>query len=129
MFQDGVSQGYDNILFDKISTIGRHARVFKTETNHMQCTPMMPTPGTWAVDVEELFVIKERAMGWFSCYDNMSPRDLYFDSLEQAIHFCKREGLSFQVEVPREKKLELKSYAHNFLWKGEPEVDSEDLED
>ena len=129
MFNTGVSEGIDRITVNPISGIGRHARIYRAETNHMQCTPRMPSEGDWIIDFEEFCVTKDRAMGWFNTHDNLSISDLHGDSLDQAIQLCKSIGTSFQVEVPREKKLELKSYAHNFLWRGEPEVDSEDLED
>ena len=129
MFSNAESVGLDTIIQDQISGIGRHARIYKAETNHMQCTPRMGTPGEWIIDFEEFCVVKDRAMGWVTTHDNLSIRDMHGDSLDQAIQLCKIIGTSFQVEVPREKKLELKSYAHNFLWKGEPEEDSEDLED
>jgi hypothetical protein len=39
---------------------------------------------------------------------------LRFDSREQAIAYAKREGLTFSVEEPRERKRLVKSYSENF---------------
>ena len=72
---------------------------------------------------------KSKSMGWIFMDASFSYKTHQFDSLEKALQFCKMQGLSYHVEVPKDKKMEFKSYSHNFLWKGEPEVDSEDLED
>lgn len=53
-------------------------------------------------------------MGWTSINDTTGQVGLRFDSREQAIAYAKREGLTFRVEEPRERKRLVKSYSENF---------------
>lgn len=53
-------------------------------------------------------------MGWTSIDDTTGQVRLHFDSREQAIAYAKREGLSFQLEEPRQSRRLVKSYAQNF---------------
>ena len=53
-------------------------------------------------------------MGWTSIDDMTGQVRLHFESREQAIAYARREGMTFQVEEPRESKRLVKSYAENF---------------
>ena len=55
-------------------------------------------------------------MGWTSINDTTGQVRLHFDSREQAIAYAKREGLTFSVEEPRERKRLVKSYSENFAF-------------
>jgi len=53
-------------------------------------------------------------MGWTSINDTTGQVRLHFDTREQAIAYAKREGLTFTVDEPRERKRLVKSYSENF---------------
>ena len=83
----------------------------------------------WIIQFEVQGAWKSKSTGWMFSDDMHSSKDTVFDCLDKAIEYCKINGVAYQIEVPRTRKPSFKSYAHNFLWKGEPEVDSEDLEE
>ncbi|MEM8615635.1 MAG: ETC complex I subunit [Pseudomonadota bacterium] len=58
--------------------------------------------------------VSDPVMGWTGINDMTGQVQLHFDSREQAIAYAKREGLTFKVEEPRERKRLVKSYAENF---------------
>ena len=95
----------------------------------MQYTPNEPLTHKWVIQFEVQGAWKSKSMGWMFSDDIYSHQNIDFDSLEKAIAFCKKHGAAYQIEVPRTRNPSFKSYAHNFLWKGEPEVDSEDIEE
>lgn len=106
----------------------RHVRIHPYEVSHMHDTPYTAHTDKWVVQFEVQGSWKSRSMGWMFFDDEYSIRDKHFSSLQQAVKFCKDNGVSFQLELPKKRKLIFKSYAHNFLWKGEPEIQSEDIE-
>jgi hypothetical protein len=53
-------------------------------------------------------------MGWTSTNDTSGQVQLEFETQEQAIAYAQREGLTFTVETPKERKRLVKSYAENF---------------
>jgi hypothetical protein len=107
----------------------RHCIIYRKDFNHMHDTPIMPHEGVWEIELEPHGIWKSRSMGWMFTDDPYSSIKHTFEGLEAAVSFCQRSGLAYFVETPKDKKMEFKSYSHNFLWKGEPEVDSEDLEE
>jgi hypothetical protein len=58
-------------------------------------------------------------MGWLSSADSLSPLAMHarFDSPEQAIFFCERNGWKWRVEAPPEVAREVldNQYSHNFV--------------
>jgi hypothetical protein len=53
-------------------------------------------------------------MGWISSADTNTQVRMTFDTREEAIAFCTREGIPFQVTERREPKRVIKAYADNF---------------
>ena len=53
-------------------------------------------------------------MGWSSSSDTRRQVQLQFDSEEEAIAYARRHGYAHSVEKPKERRLKLKNYAHNF---------------
>tara|TARA_R100001086_G_scaffold244264_1_gene173837 strand:+ start:3321 stop:3698 length:378 start_codon:yes stop_codon:yes gene_type:complete len=53
-------------------------------------------------------------MGWTSTDSTEQQIRMGFNSREDAIAYCEREGLNFQVVTPREPKRVIKTYADNF---------------
>ena len=95
----------------------------------MQSTPIRNYEEQWIVQFEVQGAWKSKSMGWMFSDSPFSKKNYVFESLELAINFCKSHGAAYQVEIPKSRNSSFKSYAHNFLWKGEPEVDSEDIEE
>ena len=95
----------------------------------MQYTPMTVPQEKWVLQFEVQGAWKSRSTGWMFSDDQWAYRDHVFDSIEKAIMFCKYYGVAYEVEIPKSRNFSFKSYAHNFLWKGEPEVESEDIEE
>ncbi|GAA6033828.1 hypothetical protein JCM8097_000362 [Rhodosporidiobolus ruineniae] len=53
-------------------------------------------------------------MGWASSADYMQGTHLKFNSRDDAIHFCEKQGWEFYVQEPNVQKFVTKSYAHNY---------------
>ena len=57
-------------------------------------------------------------MGWTFSVDWEELNPLEYETLEDAIEYCNKRGLSYYIEKPNLWKLDKKSYADNFKWKG-----------
>ncbi|GAA94932.1 uncharacterized protein L969DRAFT_609462 [Mixia osmundae IAM 14324] len=55
-------------------------------------------------------------MGWASTADYMQGTHVKFNSKEDAIHFCEKQGWQFYVQEPSEFHYKPKAYADNFLY-------------
>jgi hypothetical protein len=53
-------------------------------------------------------------MGWSGGADTESQVHLRFDSREEAVAFAEKRGLSYDVELPRTRRIRPKAYADNF---------------
>lgn len=61
-------------------------------------------------------------MGWASTYvrythpsaDSQQALSMKFDTKEDAIHFCEKQGWNFFVQEPHKARIPIKSYAENF---------------
>ena len=61
---------------------------------------------------------------FFFSGDPLSNLNLYFSSKEDAIEYCERHGLTYQVDEPQERKKLHKLYADNFSWSKRTRVGS-----
>uniref|UniRef100_A0A0H5G9U9 NADH dehydrogenase [ubiquinone] iron-sulfur protein 4, mitochondrial n=1 Tax=Leucosporidium scottii TaxID=5278 RepID=A0A0H5G9U9_9BASI len=59
-------------------------------------------------------------MGWASSADYMQGTHLKFDTKEQAIHFCEKQGYEFFVQEPHKSKSTPKNYAVNYKYSAAP---------
>lgn len=55
-------------------------------------------------------------MGWTSSADTRQQIRMRFASEAEAIAYCKRHGIDYSVDRPRERRFKPKSYAANFSW-------------
>ncbi|EGD72224.1 NADH dehydrogenase iron-sulfur protein 4 [Salpingoeca rosetta] len=55
-------------------------------------------------------------MGWASTADPLSNVDVKFDSKEDAIAFCERNGWTYYVHEPSRRRRMKKNYGNNFSW-------------
>jgi hypothetical protein len=53
-------------------------------------------------------------MGWIGSADTRAQVRLRFETREEAVSFAEREGLQYDVELPRVRKFVPKSYSDNF---------------
>jgi NADH dehydrogenase ubiquinone Fe-S protein 4 len=57
---------------------------------------------------------RERLMGWTSSRDTLRQLRLRFETLDEAVAYCKKHALDYVVEATHERRIRPKSYADNF---------------
>ena len=63
----------------------------------------------------------EPLMGWTSSGDMKQQLTLRFETKEEAVAYCEREGIAYQVFEPKESAHRQIAYADNFAFRrGEP---------
>ena len=55
-------------------------------------------------------------MGWAGSADTSQQVRMRFDTQEEAVTYCKRNGIDYSIMKPRERHIRPKSYAANFRW-------------
>jgi hypothetical protein len=69
----------------------------------------------WCLDYEpEVARAVDPLMGWTSSSDMKGQLRLFFDEKTDAIAYCERNGIAFQVIEPKEKAPKKMSYSDNF---------------
>jgi hypothetical protein len=89
------------------------ARIYKPAKTAMQSG----TANTkeWTLDYEPAEARQvEPLMGWTSSGDMRQQLRLRFDTKEEAIAYCERHGIAFQVSEPKERVRRGIAYADNF---------------
>ena len=89
------------------------ARIYKPAKTAMQSG----TANTkeWVLDYEPTEPRQvEPLMGWTSSGDMRQQLRLRFDTKEEAIAYCERHGIAFQVTEPKERTRRMMAYADNF---------------
>jgi ETC complex I subunit conserved region len=96
------------------------ARIFKPAKNVMQSGKARTRE--WQLDYEpEQARAIEPLMGWTSSADMKQQITLRFDTREEAVAYCKRKGIPYQVIEPKEAVRRPAAYADNFSFRrGEP---------
>jgi hypothetical protein len=96
------------------------ARIFKPAKNAMQSGTAKTKE--WQLDYEpEQPCTIEPLMGWTSSGDMKQQLSLRFESKEEAVAYCEREGIPYQVSEPKEPARRQPAYADNFAFRrGEP---------
>ncbi len=91
------------------------ARIYKPARTAMQSGEARTRD--WIVDFEpEAARVVEPLMGWTSSTDMKSQLRLRFPSREEAVAYCERNGIAYQLFEPREPKRRGIAYADNFAW-------------
>ena len=57
---------------------------------------------------------KDNLMGWNSSSDTQTQIKMFFDTKQQAIDWAVNNNYQFFVEVPKIRKIKIKSYSSNF---------------
>src|SRR5882724_2689807 len=96
------------------------ARIFKPAKNAMQSGTAKTKE--WQLDFEpEQPRAIEPLMGWTSSTDMKQQLTLRFETKEEAVAYCEREGIPYQVIEPKEPARRQAAYADNFAFRrGEP---------
>jgi len=92
------------------------ARIYKPAKTAMQSG--QANTKAWALDFE-MDVAKqvEPLMGWTSSSDMKQQLTLHFDSKEEAVAYCERKGIPYQVLEPKEPARRQAAYADNFSFR------------
>ena len=91
------------------------ARIYKPARTAMQSGTAKTK--LWQLDYEpEAPRVVEPLMGWTSSTDMKSQIRLRFATKEEAIAYCEREGIPFQVIEPKEPTRRSIAYSDNFAF-------------
>ena len=76
----------------------------------------------WQLDYEpETARTIDPLMGWTSSGDMKQQLTLLFETKEEAVAYCERKGIAYQVFEPKEPARRQAAYADNFAFRrGEP---------
>jgi len=92
------------------------ARIYKPAKTAMQSGAA--NTKSWVVEFEpEQPRQVEPLMGWTSSADMRQQLRLRFDSREEAVAYCERNGVAYQVFEPKPALRRTMSYADNFAFK------------
>jgi hypothetical protein len=96
------------------------ARIFKPAKNAMQSGRAKTRE--WQLDYEpEQPRSVEPLMGWTSSGDMKQQLTIRFDTKEDAVAYCERKGIAYQVIEPKGSAHRQVAYADNFAFRrGEP---------
>jgi hypothetical protein len=91
------------------------ARIYKPARTAMQSGQAKTK--AWVLDYEpEEPRVVESLMGWTSSNDMKSQVRLHFASREEAVAYCERRGISYQVAETQSQPRRGLSYADNFAF-------------
>ena len=92
------------------------ARIYKPARTAMQSGAAKTKD--WVLDYEpEEPRVVEPLMGWTSSGDMKQQLRLFFETKEEAVAYCERHGIAFQLsEPPREPARRVMAYADNFAF-------------
>jgi hypothetical protein len=92
------------------------ARIFKPAKNAMQSGAAKTKE--WQLDYEPAQPrMIEPLMGWTSSTDMRQQLTLKFHSREEAVAYCEREGIAYQVIEPKESVRRRAAYSDNFAFR------------
>ncbi len=93
------------------------ARIFRPAKNAMQSGAA--TSREWRLDYEpELPRVIEPLMGWTSSGDMKQQVTLQFDTKEDAVAYCERNGIAYQVIEPEHRgPRRTVAYSDNFAFR------------
>lgn len=92
------------------------ARIFKPAKNAMQSGRAKTKE--WQLDYEPVQPrVVEPLMGWTSSGDMKQQLTIRFETKEEAIAYCEREGVPYQVLEPQESLHRQVAYSDNFAFR------------
>jgi len=91
------------------------ARIYKPAKTAMQSGTAKTK--LWVLDYEpEQPRVVEPLMGWTSSGDMNSQVRLRFATSEEAVAYCERHGIAYQLAEPKETARRTMSYSDNFAF-------------
>ncbi len=91
------------------------ARIYKPAKTAMQSGTAKTKD--WVLDFEpESPRMIEPLMGWTSSADMLQEVRLRFDTKEEAIAYCERRSIAYQVSEPKTSARRVISYSDNFAF-------------
>ena len=91
------------------------ARIYKPARTAMQSGTAKTR--NWVLDFEpEAPRVVEPLMGWTSSTDMNSQVQLRFPTKEEAVAYCERRGMAYQLLEPKEPARRTMAYADNFAF-------------
>src|SRR4051794_31438508 len=91
------------------------ARIYKPAKTAMQSGTANTKDWTLEFEPDEPRTI-EPLMGWTSSGDMKSQVRLSFESKEEAVAYCERHGIAFQLLEPKPVERRIMSYSDNFAF-------------
>ena len=92
------------------------ARIFKSAKNAMQSGRAQTHQWRLEYEPEQPRAV-EPLMGWTSSGDMKQQLSLHFDSKEEAVAYCERKGIPYQVIEPKQATQRQVAYADNFAFR------------
>lgn len=99
----------------------RQVRIFRPSAPSTQSAKM--TSHHWRIDWDILQGAgrwENPLMGWASSADYMQGTHVKFNTKEDAIHFCEKQGFEFYVQEPHKSKFKPKNYSSNYAYTNKP---------
>ena len=92
-----------------------HVRVYQPRKNAMQSGRAKTR--YWLVEFEPGARLRnDPLMGWVGQGDTRNQLRMRFETRDEAIAFCVKEGFDYTVTEPKTRKVIQKSYADNFKY-------------
>jgi len=92
------------------------ARIFRPAKTAMQSG--QASTRDWVLDFEpEVPRQVEPLMGWTSSFDTRAQVRLRFQTKEEAVAYCERNGIAYQVEDDKPSARRAISYSDNFAFR------------
>ncbi len=89
------------------------ARIFQQPKNAMQSGTARTHD--WVLEFEPAEPRKaDPLMGWIGSGDTQAQVRLRFDTQEEAVAYAARNGMPYDIELPRPQRFRPKAYADNF---------------
>ncbi|KAH9487859.1 NADH dehydrogenase Fe-S protein subunit 4 ndufs4 [Bulinus truncatus] len=92
----------------------RTVRIFVPARNAMQSGTY--NTRRWRIEFDSRERWENPLMGWVSTGDPLSNMEVNFNSKEDAIVFCEKNGWQWFIEEQQKPKMIKKSYGANFSW-------------
>ena len=92
------------------------ARIYKPSKTAMQSGQAATKEWLLEFEPEEPRTV-EPLMGWTSSGDMKQQLTLHFDTKEDAVAYCERMGIAYQVIEPKDSARRAVAYADNFAFK------------
>lgn len=91
----------------------KSARIYRPSRNAMQSGTAKTR--FWRLDFEpQTARVVEPLMGWTSSSDMQQQLSLTFETAEEAVAYCERHGIAYQLSAPKEPVRRKAAYSDNF---------------